>query len=264
MKKLMMKMTVVFSLVLAIGMLCGCTDDEAAAEPDETASAPVAEVQDDSKEEDKSADAVAEDKTEAKSEAKEESAEAVLPREENAADTATDDSIEVIRPQELVEEIMEEYADESTEPVELTIPAQFIDVEITQESLDSNLAEGVTSAKLNNDGSVTYVMTGEAHTKMVKDEREIVVDSLALMIESGDYPSFRKIEHNSDFTEFIVKIEADELDMAEAVSTLGFFMLGEEYNAYVGEQPENIRVKYVNIDSGKVIEQVDSKDMDGE
>ena len=49
--------------------------------------------------------------------------------------------------------------DENLLTVEITVPKEFVEEGTTQETLDASLADGIQSATLNEDGSVTYVMT---------------------------------------------------------------------------------------------------------
>jgi hypothetical protein len=59
------------------------------------------------------------------------------------------------------------------------------------------------SAKLNDDGSVTYKMTKGQHKEVMEGIKESIEEALGEMIASEDY-SFTKIEPNSDFTKFKV------------------------------------------------------------
>lgn len=82
--------------------------------------------------------------------------------------------------------------------VEFTVPAEFFDEGTTQESLDEAVnEEGFKSATLNDDGSVSYVMTRAKHAEMMDDIREEIDSSLAEMVGSEEYPTITKIEPNS-------------------------------------------------------------------
>ena len=144
--------------------------------------------------------------------------------------------------------------------VTLTIPADFAG-EITQEDLDETVAEkGYKSATLNDDGSVTYVMTKAQHKEMMKEIEKNLDDALEEMTTSGDYPTFVSIEHNKDFTDFTVTLSNDELGMAESLSMMALYLYGGMYNAFNGTTVDNIHVQYVNED-GTIIEEGNSSDM---
>lgn len=154
-----------------------------------------------------------------------------------------------------------EAAAPSDENIKINIPDKYFLEKVTQESLNEEIGDDIISATLGNDGSVTYVMTPKGHEDMKKKTEAEIEDSLSEMITSGDYPTFKEIEHNSDFTEFTVKVAADDIGMADALSAIGFIMLGEKYAAYSGEEVENVSIQYVNATSGDLIQQVDSKDL---
>lgn len=145
----------------------------------------------------------------------------------------------------------------------ITIPATY-EEGTTQEQLDEQAKENGYKATLNEDGSVTYVMTKSQHKKMMKDFKEYLNTSLAEMVQSEDYPDFINIKTNDDFTEFIVTTTSDELDFAESFSVLTFYMFGGMYHVFNGTTVDNIHVEFINSDTGKVISSADSKDMGAE
>lgn len=83
--------------------------------------------------------------------------------------------------------------------VTITVPADFIG-ETTQEALDTDAAEGGYKVTLNDDGSVTFVMTKSQHKEMMSGMAEGINEALEEMIGSEEYPNFTGIEANSDFT----------------------------------------------------------------
>ena len=107
--------------------------------------------------------------------------------------------------------------------VRLTLPKEFVGEEITQEKLDAEAGIGYLSAKLNEDGSVTYKMTKKQHKTMLDEMVKSIDDALNQMVDSSDY-SFAEITHNKDFTSYDVKLDTDEIGFAESFMTFGFFM----------------------------------------
>ena len=75
--------------------------------------------------------------------------------------------------------------------VELTIPADFLGDDATQQDLDEKVAEtgGIISATLNEDGSATYVMTAACHKKLMQEMAQNIDTQLADMAGSSDYPN---------------------------------------------------------------------------
>ena len=148
--------------------------------------------------------------------------------------------------------------------VEFTVPAEFFD-EGTQESLDEAVnEEGFKSATLNDDGSVSYVMTRATHEKMMDDIREEIDSSLAEMVGSEEYPTITKIEPNSTYTEFKVYLSTEEVGLAESFSVLALYVFGGMYNAFNGEPVDDIAVSFLNESTGTVIQESHSKDLGSE
>ncbi len=145
--------------------------------------------------------------------------------------------------------------------VELTIPAEFVG-DVTQEKLDESVAEkGYKSATLNEDGSVTYVMTKSQHEELVKVIEGEINDGMKGMIGSEDYPDITDVTANSDYTSFAITTKNAEPNMNETLSVMIYYMYGGMYAVFNGEKAENIHVDFVNADSGEVISSADSKNM---
>ncbi len=145
--------------------------------------------------------------------------------------------------------------------VELNIPKEFAG-EKTQEELDATAQElGYKSITLNEDGSVTYVITKKQHKQMMEELKENLDSTLKEMVGSEDYPNFTDISTNGDYTEFEVTTTSTELSLVESFSVLGFYMYGGMYNIFNGTPVENVEVTFINADSGEIIEQLNSKDM---
>lgn len=151
--------------------------------------------------------------------------------------------------------------DEGLFDVELTIPSDYVNGQ-TQEDLNKLSDEhGFKSIILNEDGSATYTMTKKQHKELLSEYREQFNTALNEMIGSEDYPNFTKIESNNNFTEFTVTTKSTELDMAESVSVMAFYMYGGIYNVFSGELVDNVSVTFINEETGDIISTSNSKDL---
>ena len=146
--------------------------------------------------------------------------------------------------------------------VSITLPADLVGEDTTQEDLNAAVEEGTFhSAVLNEDGSATYVMSKRQHKKLMEETAASVNQSLDEMIGSEEYPSFVDITANENFTEFTVTTTSTELTMPESFSTLVFYMYGGMYNIFAGETVDNVHVDFVNAETGEVISSSNSADM---
>lgn len=161
-----------------------------------------------------------------------------------------------------LEAIGELEVDQNLFTVEITVPADFLGEGITQESLDADVAaSNYISAKLNDDGSVTYVMTKAVHDEMMVGVRDNIQQALEEMVGSEEFPSFTKVEANDDFTQFTVETTSTELGLVESFSVLGFYMFGGMYHAFNGTQVDDIAVTFINADTGDTVGEAHSSDM---
>lgn len=145
--------------------------------------------------------------------------------------------------------------------VEITIPADYVEG-TTQEEIEQEAAEaGVHSATLNDDGSVTYVMSKAQHEKLLEDTRASIQQSLNDMVGSEEYPNITSIETNDDFTKFTVTTTSSELSLEESFSVMVYYVYSGVYGIFSGEAPENVHVDFVNADTGEILESADSSEM---
>lgn len=140
--------------------------------------------------------------------------------------------------------------------VTLTYPASMVDEGTTQDSLNNEISgiDGIKSATLNEDGSVTYIMTKAYHKQIVDDMAQTIDESMAEMVGSEDYPNFTKVEANEDYTVFTVTTKSKALSLDESLSLLQFYTEGAFYNVVSGNDADSIHVDFVNADTGEIID----------
>ena len=145
--------------------------------------------------------------------------------------------------------------------VTVTLPADFVGEDISQESIDSNAGETYTSGTLNEDGSVTYKMTKKQHKAMLDATAEQIEAALQELVNNDEY-AFTSIEHNKDFTSFDVTLSTEEVGFTEGFMALGFYMYGGMYALFTGSEADNIAVNYYSP-SGNLISTANSSEMEG-
>ena len=143
--------------------------------------------------------------------------------------------------------------------VTVTVPANLMGDGVTQESIDAKAGKTYTSAKLNDDGSVTYKMTKKQHKEMLDSLSENFEQSLQDLVDDDNY-SFTKIDHNDDFTSFDVSVSSEELGLMDSFSVLIFYTYGGMYSIFTGRDAENITVNFYGA-SGTLINTANSSDM---
>lgn len=146
------------------------------------------------------------------------------------------------------------------ETVEVTLPAAFVEQYDISDVENLVEQEGIEAATKNEDGSITWVMTKQKHDELMQSLRDSFDTSFSEMVGSEQYPNFKDIRHNDNFTEFTVQVDGDQLGLAESLSTLIFYMAGGFYNIFDGAPTDNVNVQFVNANTGEVISSANSAD----
>lgn len=145
--------------------------------------------------------------------------------------------------------------------VTLTIPASMVGEGKTQEDLDVVCKEkGYKSATLNDDGSVTYVITKAQHQEMMEGIKQSIQESLDDMVNGEDYPNFKEITVKDDYSEFDVQFSGEKLSLTESMAILAFRMYGAMYNIFNGTECDDYIVRFYNSETGELIKENHSKE----
>lgn len=151
-------------------------------------------------------------------------------------------------------------ADVETENVKITMPAKYMEG-TTQEELDQDYNTYAT-ATLNEDGSVTFVMSKVMHAAFIEIIEKELTDQLNSMVGSSDFPTITSIEMNDNFTEFNLTTTSTVLSEDEATSSIYFYMFGDMYNIFNQTESNIITVNFINADTSEIIHSSDSSEMD--
>lgn len=135
--------------------------------------------------------------------------------------------------------------EEGVDVVTITVPAQLMIIEVSQETLDAEAGKKYVSATINDDGSVTVKMTKVQHKYLLNELVEKIDESIADMEGSKDY-SFKKIEHNEDYTQFDVSVTTQTLSFSDSMAVFALFVFGESYGVFSGQPNPDIKVNFYN------------------
>lgn len=145
--------------------------------------------------------------------------------------------------------------------VTITMPADFVGEDITQESLDEGVDENrYKSATINEDGSVTYVMTKAQHDAMLKELQDTMDEALDSMAEN--YENMASVKAENDYTKFIVTLNTGEMGLEESFAAFGFTIISGYYHMFKGEETPEIVVDYIDGTTGELIDSWNSSELD--
>ena len=148
------------------------------------------------------------------------------------------------------------------ETVTLVIPTVYENVTTQEEAEKIRTENGYESAVLNEDGSLTIVMSRSQHDEMLDQFRKSVDEGIKEIIQAVEDSTIEKIEYNDDYSKFTVTVSGDELGLAERQAADELVMYGTLYHVYTGNDAERIQVDYVSSGTGEVIETADSGSLD--
>lgn len=144
--------------------------------------------------------------------------------------------------------------------VSITLPKGFVTDEVSQKKLDAEAGDNYLSAKLNEDGSVTYKLTKAQHGAMLKGITKSMAESLQEMINDDEKYGIAEIKHNDTYSVFDVTMDTDTLGLADSFTLLAFYMYGGMYGIFSGNKVDNVIVNFYDP-TGKLIKSGNSADM---
>ena len=144
------------------------------------------------------------------------------------------------------------------ETVTVVIPTVYEEVKTQAEADEIREKNGYKSVVLEENGSLTIVMTKSQHNELISNFRTSVDKGISEIIGAGGGSSIEKIEYNEDYSIFTVTVTEEEIGIVERQAADELIMYGALYHVYTGNDAERIRVDYVNAQSGEVIETADS------
>ena len=145
--------------------------------------------------------------------------------------------------------------------VTLTIPAEYAE-DITQAELEDleNTDKGVKSATLNEDGSVTYVMTKQKHKELMEEITKTIDKALEEMIGSESTPNITGVEASQDYSEFVITTKNTEIDLNESFSTMVLYFYSAMYDVWNGTSKDSTHIVFKNEETGDIIYEDNSED----
>lgn len=144
------------------------------------------------------------------------------------------------------------------ETVTVVIPTVYEEVKTQEEADRIREKNGYKSVALEENGSLTIVMTKSQHDELIRDFRTSVDKGISEIIGAGGDSSIEKIEYNEDYSIFTVTVTEEEIGVIERQAADELIMYGALYHVYTGNDADRIRVDYVNAKSGEIIETADS------
>lgn len=147
-----------------------------------------------------------------------------------------------------------EIVDENLLTVEITIPASMFDEDNqpSNELSEEQKEQGFKSAKVNEDGSVTYTMSKAAFKEYKENLKASVEDTFNNL--GSEYSFIQKVDYDSNFS--VVKLYVDEATYSQGFNFMSVMAVGYSANMYQAYTNEEISctVEVYNNANGELIE----------
>lgn len=152
--------------------------------------------------------------------------------------------------------------DSESEQIIITLPAVYL-TGLSQEEIEQTFnTTGLLTTILNEDGSVTFTMSKSLHPIFVELIGQTIKYELDAFVDSEEFPNFKSISYNKDFTEFNITTTSSGLSQDETMSSIMFYLCGNMYNICNQTEQNTIVVNYINSETGDIIFTNDSTDLE--
>ena len=142
--------------------------------------------------------------------------------------------------------------------VEIVIPSGMASLmDLSDYSISDE--KGYKSMTKNDDGSVTYVLSASQHKELMKEVDKKAEEFYGDILDSEEYPNITDVKTNSDYSEITITTKSTELDFQENLLNIAIFMHSGIYSMFEGNPDKDIKVEFINADSGDVIYSKSSK-----
>ncbi len=147
-----------------------------------------------------------------------------------------------------------DVVDENLLTVDITVPASMFDEgnPASAELSEEQKKQGFKTAKVNDDGSVTYTMSKSSFKKFKESTKQETADTLNSL--NADYPCVTSTEFNDDFSE--IKIYVNKSDYENGMNFLILLQAGMAANIYQSYTNETVlsNVSVIDKDTNETLD----------
>lgn len=152
-------------------------------------------------------------------------------------------------------------ADKKLLTVDITLPED-IAGDLSDFNEKEYLAEndGINSAKVNSDGSLTLNISKKKHTELLNEIKSSLDETFGELIESEDTPYIRKIDYTKNYREVTISVDKEDYENAFDLTPFLVGMTTSIYQLYLGEEYRTTIIMK-DVDTGNEIHSVTYPDV---
>ena len=142
--------------------------------------------------------------------------------------------------------------------VEIKIPLAWLDPndEADIEEIKKNAMEaGVKEVVVNDDETVTYIMSRSVHKELLDEMEEGMIESIEEVINGEETQSIKNIEYGKGFTSYDVVVNVSEYENSfDAFAILGLAFQSMLYQIFDGVSPDDVKstINIIDEETGEI------------
>ncbi len=147
--------------------------------------------------------------------------------------------------------------DEKLLSVDITLPASMFEGQ-DMSSFDADAyadEQGFSSAKVNEDGSITVTMSKAKHKELLDEMATSLDTTFAEFVNGEDTAYIKEITHNDDFTAVTMKVDKAAYEKAFDFTPLAIGMSVAMYQAFT-ETEYHVEISIVDAATGETINSI--------
>ncbi|MCF0259845.1 MAG: hypothetical protein HUJ54_08295 [Erysipelotrichaceae bacterium] len=151
----------------------------------------------------------------------------------------------------------EQSSEENGETVTVTLPAFLVQGQKEEDLKAAAQKEGYDSCVLNEDGTVTYVMTAQVNRQMTEKLQKSFVSSVENMMKSKDVPqSYDSVTYNDTGSKIDIQINPSLYKEGDTGYAAGLFIPGLYWQCFNGTDAKSadVLINFINKNTGEMIE----------
>ncbi len=142
--------------------------------------------------------------------------------------------------------------------VTVNLPASHFKEKSESEIMADAETKGIKSCTINEDGSVTYVMSKSKYNELLDEiYNAFVQDCEDKINDTGDYDYITDIKYDKNLSEIKVYIDKDLAEGLDFMTIITYYLGGVYYQAFLGIPTEEADVRIIEIDDATG-EEIDS------
>lgn len=176
---------------------------------------------------------------------------------ETSTDEDAESAAEVMTDTEETES--EEESAGAGDPVEVTIPSSFFEGGDPEQIAAEAESEDMGEATVNDDGSITYIMSSDQHEAMMQELGSAMDNTVNNITDSGEYPSIQAVEASRNYNLFTVLVDREAYESSfDGFATMTLGLTGSLYQLFDGADADNyeVNINIEDIDTGEVFDTI--------